>query len=98
MKSLVFLVGISISLSSARATSVVGPWVPIFKGVDHSVGTNTPGGTGFTHLFVVHALRVDLTDPDVQLFTTPRIADYAADSQEAGGLTVSDFLKANRLQ
>ena len=67
MKSLVFLVGVSISLSSARATSVVGPWIPIFKGVDHSVGTNTPGGTDFPSLLVVHALRIDLTDPDIRL-------------------------------
>jgi len=98
MKRLLFLLWVSICISSARATSAVGPWIPIFKGVDHSVGTNTPGDGDFPSMFVVHALRIDLTDPDIRLFTTPRIADYSADSREAGGLTVKDFLRNNQLQ
>lgn len=84
--------------SAARATTIVGSWVPIFKGVDHSVSTNLPSGGEFPNHHVVHAMRVDLTDPDVRLFTTPRIANYTAGSREVGGLTVSDFLKTHRVQ
>src|SRR5579859_1180943 len=52
-----------------RAQTVFGPWVPIFKGIDHAVGTNTPGsGAIASNLQVVNALRVDLTDPDIQLY------------------------------
>ena len=25
----------------APAATVLGPWVPVFKGIDHAVGTNT---------------------------------------------------------
>ena len=77
---------------SARASTVLGPWIPIFKGIDHAVGTNTPGNGGFSQLQVVHVMRVDLSDPDVQLFTTPRIADYQAGSRETVVHTVSQFL------
>jgi hypothetical protein len=70
----------------------------MFKGVDHSVSTNTPGGT-IPRLQVVHALRVDLTDPDIRLETTPRLAsNYASGIREVVGLTVSDFLKSRGLQ
>ncbi len=82
----------------AQAGQIIGPWVPIFKGVDHSVSTNLPGGTAFPNRHVVHALRVDLHDPDVRLLTTPRFTNYVAGSREVGALTVSDFLKAYRLQ
>src|SRR5262245_52396969 len=82
----------------ARATPVVGSWVPIFKGVDHSVSTNIPSGGDFPNRQVVHALRVDLTDPDIRLLTTPRLSNYVAGVREIGGLTVSDFLRTNQLQ
>ena len=48
----------------------IGPWSPIFKGVDHAVGTNF-GSTIFTNNGIVftdtrqqsvHCIRVDLTD------------------------------------
>src|SRR6266487_4234799 len=82
----------------ARATPVIGPWKPLFKGVDYSVSTNIPAGGDFPNLQVVHAFRVDLTDPDIRLLTTPRISNYAAGNRETGGLTVSDFLKTHHLQ
>jgi hypothetical protein len=82
----------------ARATTVIGPWVPVFKGVDYSVSTNFPGDGGFPRLQVAHAFRVDLTDPDIRLLTTPRISNYAAGSSEVGGLTTSDFLRTHHLQ
>jgi len=82
---------------SARAATMVGLWKPIFKGVDHSASTNLPGGD-FPNRQVVHAFRVDLTDPDIRFFTTPRISSYSAGVREIGALTMSDFLKTYKVQ
>jgi exopolysaccharide biosynthesis protein len=83
---------------SARAATELGAWVPLFKGVDHAVGTNTANNGGFSQLQVVHIIRVDLADPDIQLFASPRMADYQVNSQETYGHTVSAFLLTNQLQ
>src|ERR1041385_2469038 len=78
--------------TSTRAAVELGPWTPLFKGIEHAVGTNTPGGT-LPHLQVVNALRVDLTDPDISFETTPRVLqNYASGLREVIGVTVSDFL------
>lgn len=95
---LVWILLLAAGILSARASTVLGPWVPVFKGIDHAVGTNTPGGGGFSVLQVAHVMRVDLTDPDIQLFSTPRIADYVADSRETVVHTVSQFLTEYHLQ
>ncbi|MCP5527073.1 MAG: phosphodiester glycosidase family protein [Verrucomicrobiales bacterium] len=83
---------------SARAATVVGPWTPIFKGVDYSVSTNLPGSGNFPRRQVVHAFRVDLTDPDVRLFATPPHPDPVAGRAETAGQTTSGFLTQNNLQ
>ena len=57
-----------------RAATVLGPWVPLFDGIDHAVGTNTSGGGGMPDLMVMYALRVDLTDTNIQFYASPRIA------------------------
>jgi len=86
-------------LNDARGTPTTTPWTPIFKGIDRLAGTNTPDGGGvFTNLQVIYALRVDLTDPDIRLFTSPRFSNYVANVQETAGFTVSDFVRTNRLQ
>lgn len=55
-----------IATVSATAETAVGPWVPIFKGIDHSVSTNIPSGGDFANRQVVHAFRVDLADSDIR--------------------------------
>ena len=85
------------SVTLSHATMSVGLWVPMFKGIDHKVGTNFPDAALAT-LQVVHCVRVDLTDPDVQLFTTPRASNYIADVRETLNLSVPDFLKNYGLQ
>src|SRR6267143_141398 len=92
MTGLLSLTLLVVDLSWVHASTDLGPWIPIFKGVDHAVGTNTPGGGGFPDLQVVNALRIDLSDPDVRLFSTPPITNYLADSRETAGFTVRDFL------
>ena len=89
---MVCVLSLAAGVMSARASTVLGPWVPVFKGIDHAIGTNTPGGGGFSQLQVAHLMRVDLTDPDIRLFTTPRLANYQAGSRETVVHTVSQFL------
>jgi hypothetical protein len=82
-----------------EAALTIGPWVPKFKGVDLSISTNIPPSGGeLVRRQVVSALRVDLSDPDVQFFTTPRISGYQEGQREIAAYTVSDFLRNNRLQ
>jgi hypothetical protein len=69
----------------------------MFKGIDRISGTNAPDGSN-PDLNVLHAVRVDLTDPDVKLFSTPRISSYSADVRETGGMTVSRFLQNHKAQ
>ena len=87
--------------STAPAALVVAPWIPIFKGIDRAVGTNFPtsyftnNGVILTNptLQVVNCLRIDLLDPDVQLFTTPRAPSYTAGVNETLSLSISNFVK-----
>jgi hypothetical protein len=67
------------------------------------MGTNTPGTGGFAELQVVNALRVDLTDPDVKMFSTPRYTNYVYEGNgscglETAALTATNFLKRYNLQ
>jgi len=83
-----------------QSSPVFGPWTPLFKGIDHTVGTNNPGIAGNfpNERQVVHCLRVDLNDPDIQLFTTPRASNPAAESRETLTQTVPAFLRQYQLQ
>ena len=91
---------------AARATLVITPWMPIFKGIERAVGTNIPpttidaGGVIVTDNTrqVVHCVRVDLSDPDVQLFPTPPHTNYLAGTRETQTLSVSNFLKRHNLK
>ena len=86
-------------LMPAHSATVLGPWVPLFEGIDHAVGTNTSSGGGMPDLMVINALRVDLTDTNVQLYAAPRIAtDYSMGYIETGGYTTSNFLTMHGLQ
>src|SRR6266702_2796637 len=92
-----FLAGSFCSLASAGP--VPGPWTLIFKGIAHSVGTNDPNIPGnFPELQVAHCIRIDLTDSDVRLFTTPPAPSPVAESRETLTQTVPSFLQQNHLQ
>lgn len=83
---------------TARAETVLGPWVPLFRGVDHAVGTNTPGGGGYATLQVANAIRVDLTAPGIRLLATPPLDNPQPGFRETAGATVSGFLVKYGLQ
>ena len=83
---------------SANAGTVLGPWIPIFQGIDRATGTNTPGGGGFPDLSVAQVVRVDLTDPDVKTFATPPCPDFIPDFQETPGMNVSTFVATSGVQ
>ncbi len=83
---------------SATAGTVLGPWIPIFQGIDRATGTNTPGGGGFPDLSVAQVVRVDLTDPDVKTFATPPCPDFVPDFQETPGMNVSTFVATSGVQ
>jgi len=73
----------------AFSTNVVGPWTPIFRGVEHAFAQRaTPGPSNH----VIHALRIDLHSPTIRFLTTPAIDDRSRGG-ETIGQTTSSFLK-----
>src|SRR6266700_6764003 len=87
MKTIVCAILVLLSLAASPASVIVNPWVPIFKGIDHATGTETNAANIY---LLVNALRIDLHDPDVQMFTDPPCTNCGL---ETLGLTTSGFLK-----
>lgn len=92
------VLGTALSLLPALAQPSVTAWSPLFKGIDHLSGTNLTTSGDFENLMVIQALRVDLRDPDIRLFSTPPIDNYQVNFRETAGHTVSQFLRTNKLQ
>ncbi len=86
------------ALIRVQAAPTLGPWVPLFKGIEHVAAVNSSKSTDFQNLMAANALRIDLQDPDIQFLSTPRIASYQANVRETGGMTVSRFVKVNHVQ
>src|SRR5437762_1863916 len=69
----------------------LGEWTLIFKGIEHARGTNTPSAA-YPSKNVMNVLRIDLTDPDIKLFTDPRVAsNYIPNRREVTGSRVKDY-------
>src|SRR6185436_14883494 len=80
---------LGLSLTAAAVASTVTPWVPIFKGIDEATGTNNEGTVSLS----VHAVRVDLQDPDIRLFVTPPVTNnYVPDQRETLLQTPREFM------
>src|SRR5216684_2973682 len=94
MKQLFFTIVLFIGLANARASITTNSWVPIFKGIDHTTGQEVASDG---RLLAVNALRIDLHDPDVQMFTDPPCTNCPF-GYETLGLTTSGFLKAYGVQ
>jgi exopolysaccharide biosynthesis protein len=61
----VWLAGLAFT---APASIIIQPWAPMFQGIDFTAGE---ADTNEVYLQKVFALRVDLTDPTVEFFSTP---------------------------
>src|SRR5258705_10295865 len=59
MKKLLFALLLIVSAIPLRAGIVIAPWEPLFKGIEHAVGTNTPDGE-IPALQVSHCMKIDL--------------------------------------
>lgn len=97
MNRTLWMVVVALTAVTGQAELIVGAWRPIFQGIDLAVGTNQPGAA-IPWQQVVRAMRIDLQDPDVRFFTTPRAAAYQVDFNETGGDTVGGFLQTYGLQ
>src|SRR5713101_1263486 len=87
-----------ITAASANALIVTNAWVPIFQGIDHTTAQMIPGGVDL-RLQAVNALRIDLTDPDVQMFTDPPCTNCPVGyGYETRVYTTSRFLKTYGVQ
>jgi hypothetical protein len=84
-----------ISVATANALIVTNAWMPIFKGIDHTTAQMIPDGVDF-QLQAVNAMRIDLHDPDLQMFSDPPCTNCFG--YETFGLTTSGFLKAYGVQ
>lgn len=101
------LLGICVLFAdSIHAAMSSTPWRPMFKGIDHAVGTNF-GATVYSNNGVfytnsrqqsVNCLRIDLSDPDVQLFPTPPATNFVLGSVETKTISISNFVKRYGVQ
>lgn len=83
---------------AARAGVLLGPWEPLFQGVDHALGLGTDYvGAQLVTNQVVHVLRLDLTDPDLKLVTDAPCTNCPP-GKETRGDTTSGFLEAYDVQ
>src|SRR5437870_5288301 len=96
MKKLFIALVMAGTVPWAQSGITITPWRPIFKGVEHAIGTNTPDGS-IPRLQVANCVRIDLSDPDVQLFTTPPATNLVLGSVETYTMSVSNFLKTYHL-
>jgi hypothetical protein len=77
------------------ATITVSPWAPIFKGIDLASGRQEAQLAGERNHRVM-CMRVDLTEPTIQLFTTPKCTNCG--SFETLAENTSFFLEEHGLQ
>src|SRR5262245_48466028 len=96
MRKILRLLGLLFFCTPAMGALVtVGPWTPIFKGVDLASGQQQAQVGGELNQRVL-CLRVDLTDPDIQLFPTPHCTNGCV--QETLAENTSHFLEQYGLQ
>src|SRR6266568_8870020 len=96
MKRSCFTIVLFIAVASANALIVTNAWVPIFKGIDHTTAQMIPDGVD-PRLQAVNALRIDLSDPDVQMFSDPHCTNCSP-PYETIGYKTSSFLRVYGVQ
>ncbi len=91
-RSLLLLAIIPAGVNAGEIT--VGEWSPKFVGVDIATG-QLAAPVGSEVIQQVLCLRVDLTNPEIKLFSTPKCSDCSADTRAEN---TSRFLERNDLQ
>src|SRR4051812_11736898 len=94
MKTISCVLALCLTSHVARAGITLSSWTPIYKGVESASGQAVPDGS-VLRLQQVRAVRVDMLDPDVQFFTTPRNTNGTS---ETLGQNTSLFLQTYGLQ
>ena len=95
MKSLPVVLNLALlGAVSQAATITVGPWAAIYKGVELASGQQQAQTTGERNQQVL-CYRVDLADPDIELFTTPKCTNC---NLETVSENPSHFLEQYRVQ
>jgi hypothetical protein len=64
----------------------------LFQGIGRAIWTNTPDAT-IPRVQSVNVLYIDLQDPGVQLFVTPRAPNFGFETNETRSLIVSNFIR-----
>lgn len=78
-------------MTYSRANNLLKPWQPLLAGICHTTGFSTVafGLPNRPRRQVVTAIRIDLTQPGILFFTTPR-----AGVRDTIGVRLTDFLNA----
>lgn len=82
MSKLVLILSLCVLVLDPAARSAVisvGSWIPVFKGVELASGQQQAQTASELDQQVL-CLRVDLTDPDISLFTTPHCTNCVRDT------------------
>ena len=77
---------------AAEAATLVNSWKPIFEGIDYATGM---ADSSEPRIQKVNALRIDLSNPDIEFFSTPSNGDAEL---ETFAQTTSDFLASSDVQ
>src|SRR5215204_1649010 len=85
----------SMALAIPAAQVTVGPWTPMFQGIDLASGQQVAQLAGERNQQVL-CLRVDLKNPDIKLFTTPKCSNCGG--YETLAENTSLFLEKHHLQ
>jgi hypothetical protein len=80
--------------AAMSSTITVGPWMPLFKGVELATGQQLPETLGELNQQVL-CLRIDLSDPDIALFTTPKCTNCLQETSSQG---TSNYLEQYGVQ
>ncbi len=83
------------SFAASAATVTVGTWTPIFKGIDLAAGQQEATEAGEKNHRTL-CYRIDLTDPGVALFTTPKCTNCGV--FETLAQNTSGFLEEHGMQ
>lgn len=76
----------------ARSAVTVGDWSPIYRGVEHATGE---ADAAEPRLQKVNAVRIDLDQPGIAVYTTP---SNGAGADETDGQTTSEFVIDSNVQ